>query len=104
MLQDGFDWHTGRISQSFWYHAWRASRMLTHLVPFVHVSDSILNLEDVWHHEQWWWDIICTMIPKEIKLDLIFFILSSRQEIKQVGFGQTQILSPTRQKADISGY
>ncbi|KAL4293306.1 hypothetical protein AHAS_Ahas18G0114900 [Arachis hypogaea] len=34
----------------------------------------------VWHHEQWQWDILCTMIPEEVKLDLMLF-----DPIKQAG-------------------
>ena len=79
-LRDGFDWCTGRMSQSFWYHAWRPCGTLAPLVPFVHISDSHLKLEDVWYHGHWRWDILCTMIPEEVKLDLMLF-----DPIKQAG-------------------
>ncbi|XP_072054452.1 uncharacterized protein [Arachis hypogaea] len=64
---------SGRMSQSFWYHAWRPCGTLAPLVPFVHISDSHLKLEDVWHLGHWRWDILCTMIPEEVKLDLMLF-------------------------------
>ncbi|XP_029143947.1 uncharacterized protein [Arachis hypogaea] len=86
-LRDGFDWCTGRMSQSFWYHAWRPCE-LAPLVPFVHISDSHLKLEDVWHHGHWRWDILCTMIPEEVKLDLMLF-----DPIKQAG-DKTESLPP----------
>ncbi|KAL1348279.1 hypothetical protein AAHE18_07G069100 [Arachis hypogaea] len=79
-LRDGFDWCTGRMSQSFWYHTWRPCGTLAPLVPFVHISDSHLKLEDVWHHGYWRWDILCIMIPEEVKLDLMLF-----DPIKQAG-------------------
>ncbi|KAL4330856.1 hypothetical protein AHAS_Ahas13G0441900 [Arachis hypogaea] len=68
------------MSQSFWYHAWRPCGTLAPLVPFVHISDSHLKLEDVWDHGHWRWDILCTMIPEEVKLDLMLF-----DPIKQAG-------------------
>ncbi|KAL4276453.1 hypothetical protein AHAS_Ahas20G0208700 [Arachis hypogaea] len=68
------------MSQSFWYHAWRPCGTLAPLVPFVHISDSHLKLEDVWYHGHWRWDILCTMIPEEVKLDLMLF-----DPIKQAG-------------------
>ncbi|XP_072071612.1 uncharacterized protein [Arachis hypogaea] len=71
---------SGRMSQSFWYHAWRPCGTLAPLVPFVHISDSHLKLEDVWHLGHWRWDILCTMIPEEVKLDLMLF-----DPIKQAG-------------------
>nr|XP_029146996.1 uncharacterized protein LOC114924945 [Arachis hypogaea] len=69
-----------QMSQSFWYHAWRPCGTLAPLVPFVHISDSHLKLEDVWYHGHWRWDILCTMIPEEVKLDLMLF-----DPIKQAG-------------------
>ncbi|KAL4351135.1 hypothetical protein AHAS_Ahas10G0211700 [Arachis hypogaea] len=68
------------MSQSFWYHVWRPCGTLAPLVPFVHISDSHLKLEDVWHHGHWRWDILCTMIPEKVKLDLMLF-----DPIKQAG-------------------
>nr|XP_025703058.1 uncharacterized protein LOC112803815 [Arachis hypogaea] len=68
------------MSQPFWYHAWRPCETLALLVPFVHIYDSRLKLEDVWHHGHWRWDILCTMNSEEVKLDLMFF-----DPIKQAG-------------------
>ncbi|XP_072077874.1 uncharacterized protein [Arachis hypogaea] len=45
----------------------------------LHNNDK-LWLEDVWYHGHWRWDILCTMIPEEVKLDLMLF-----DPIKQAG-------------------
>ncbi|XP_052107421.1 uncharacterized protein LOC110273893 [Arachis duranensis] len=72
-------WQLLHNKDKLWYHAWRPCE-LAPLVPFVHISDSHLKLEDVWHHGHWRWDILCTMIPEEVKLDLMLF-----DPIKQAG-------------------
>ncbi|KAL4293782.1 hypothetical protein AHAS_Ahas18G0162500 [Arachis hypogaea] len=55
-------------------------REIVHFFKNIFCSTEPVEVEDVWHHGHWRWDMLCTMIPEEVKLDLMLF-----DPIKQAG-------------------
>ncbi|KAL6555008.1 hypothetical protein OROGR_006266 [Orobanche gracilis] len=58
MLQDG--------NSSFWYDDWSGLGVFCDSVPFVHVSDTELQVKDVWRNG-WDWNHVWTFIHVEIR-------------------------------------
>ncbi|KAL4286841.1 hypothetical protein AHAS_Ahas19G0126500 [Arachis hypogaea] len=69
-LKEGFVWCTGPLTQSFWYHPWRPSGTLAQEVSFVHISDTLLSLGDVWFGGGWHLEGLYTVLPESLKLDI----------------------------------
>ncbi|KAL4345896.1 hypothetical protein AHAS_Ahas11G0324200 [Arachis hypogaea] len=52
-MQQGFSWNAGSVPQSFWFRKWHPDGCLTAFIPFVHITDTTLRVDDVWSHDYW---------------------------------------------------
>ena len=66
-LMEGFVWELGNGSSSFWYDSWSPLGKLCDLVPFVHISDTQLQVRDICLNGSWNLDVLYTNIPTDIK-------------------------------------
>ena len=53
LLEEGFCFKIGKGAVSFWYDSWLPGDPLCRRVPHVHISDSTLNVRDVWRDGVW---------------------------------------------------
>ncbi|QHN97052.1 RNA-directed DNA polymerase [Arachis hypogaea] len=47
VMQGRLAWSIGSLDQSFWFDSWHPNGCLDSFVPFVHITDTILKVEDV---------------------------------------------------------
>ncbi|KAJ1377134.1 hypothetical protein SESBI_49195 [Sesbania bispinosa] len=64
----GFPLPRGDGSSSFWYDLWHPAGRLCELVPFVHISDTCLTINNVIDNGRWNFDSLSTIIPDDIKV------------------------------------
>ncbi|MED6187656.1 hypothetical protein PIB30_078477, partial [Stylosanthes scabra] len=55
---------------SLWYHKWKPNGCLAHQVPFVHVSDTNLTINDVWFDGQWNLELLSSWLSHELKIEI----------------------------------
>lgn len=67
-LRQGFQFCISDVSSSFWYENWTGLGALCHLVDFVHISDTQLQLKDVSFIGSWDWNKLMTMVPNDLKM------------------------------------
>lgn len=66
-LSDGFHFRTGTGDTPFWYLDWKKLGKLSHLVPYVNISDSTaLCLKDVSSNGSWNLRDLYTILPQDI--------------------------------------
>ncbi|KAJ1376166.1 Ribonuclease H domain [Sesbania bispinosa] len=66
-LRNGFMMKLGTSQISVWYDDWTGLGKLCDLVPYVHISDSNLLVNDLWRSGTWSLDHLATVIPNEVK-------------------------------------
>lgn len=65
-MRQGFQFCIGDGSSSFWYDNWTGLGALCHLVDFVNISDTQLQLKDVSFIGSWDWNKLMTIVPNEL--------------------------------------
>lgn len=65
-LRQGFQFRIGDGSSSFWYDNWTGLGALCHLVDFVIISNTQLQLKDVSFIGSWDWNKLMTIVPNEL--------------------------------------
>ncbi|KAJ1417617.1 Ribonuclease H domain [Sesbania bispinosa] len=66
-LRNGFMMKLGTCQISIWYDDWTGLGKLCDLVPYVHISDSNLLVNDLWRSGTWSLDHLATVILDEVK-------------------------------------
>jgi len=72
-LRQGFQFCIGDGSSSFWYDNWTGLGALYHLVNFVNILDTQLQLKDVSFDGSWDWNKLMTMVPNELNTTVTQF-------------------------------
>ncbi|KAJ1435501.1 Reverse transcriptase-like [Sesbania bispinosa] len=65
-LRDGFQVDLGSSDFSVWYKDWSGLGKLCLLLPFVHVSDTHMQIHHLWKEGMWDFSILATPIPEAI--------------------------------------
>jgi hypothetical protein len=65
-LRQGFQFRIGDGSSSFWYDNWTGLGALCHLVDFVIILNTQLQLKDVSFIGSWDWNKLMTIVPNEL--------------------------------------
>lgn len=60
----------GNGEVSVWYDKWLNDDYLCHLVPYVNIQGSHLQLKHIYSDSQWHWNRFATTIPTSVKLHL----------------------------------
>ncbi|KAJ1382232.1 Ribonuclease H domain [Sesbania bispinosa] len=61
-LRDGFSFCIGDGTTSFWYDSWLPVGKLCDVVPFVHISDTCLKINDIIANGYWNFDALFTIL------------------------------------------
>ena len=77
ILNDGFITRVGCGNISLWYERWLHKGRLCDRLPFVHISDTNLQICDVVQSGIWNFNILATQIPVDIKLEMQSIILNN---------------------------
>lgn len=75
--------HINSGNTPFWYTDWTGLGPLCTWVDFVHISDSQLQLNQVWQAGSWALDRLATRLPNEVK-DAINYITGPVNFIHEV--------------------
>lgn len=70
-LATSFGAQLGDGSSSFWYSNWLGTCKLCSCVPFVHISDTLLTVSDIWRNGTWNLERLYTIFPSEIAQEII---------------------------------
>ncbi|XP_057443884.1 uncharacterized protein LOC130736046 [Lotus japonicus] len=65
-LAEGFKYRIGDGSSSVWYHDWSGKGKIAEQIPFVHISDTNLQLRDLIVENNWNLNRVMTWMPEEI--------------------------------------
>ena len=52
-LRGRFKFRFGSRETSMWYDHWISQNKLCHLVNYVHISDTMLKVKDIWEDGKW---------------------------------------------------
>jgi hypothetical protein len=77
ILYGGFITRVGCGNISLWYERWLHNGRLCDGLPFVHISDTNLQICDVVQSGIWNFNILATQIPVDIKLEMQSIILNN---------------------------
>lgn len=69
-LKSGFRFRVGKGDISIWYDKWLDDDHLCHLVPYVHIQDTQMQIKDIFFNGQWLWNLLATPIPLDIKMKM----------------------------------
>ncbi|KAJ1430383.1 Ribonuclease H-like superfamily [Sesbania bispinosa] len=67
ILKDGFSLRIGSGNSFLWYSVWSELGKICDLVDYVHISDSTLQVRDIWSNGLWSFNNLATPIPNNIK-------------------------------------
>ncbi|KAJ1381244.1 putative ribonuclease H protein [Sesbania bispinosa] len=67
MLKDGLSLRIGSGNSSLWYSIWSELGKICDLVDYVHISNSTLQVKDIWINGAWSFNNLATSIPNNIK-------------------------------------
>ncbi|XP_019457635.1 PREDICTED: uncharacterized protein LOC109358024 [Lupinus angustifolius] len=67
ILKDGFNLQLGEGNKSLWYDNCIRFGTLCNFVPFVNISDTQLQVKDIWTEGTWDFSALYTMVPSEVK-------------------------------------
>ncbi|KAL6544208.1 hypothetical protein OROGR_010705 [Orobanche gracilis] len=65
-LKESFLPFLGSGYSSLWYDDWLGIGKLCYFVPYVHISDSCLQIKDIWEDGAWNFSILYTMLPDHL--------------------------------------
>ncbi|KAK7269022.1 hypothetical protein RIF29_21737 [Crotalaria pallida] len=71
MLLSGFRLRVGAGDVSFFFDNWLRDEPLSRTVPWVATQDTALKVKDVWHHGSWHLESLYTILPFEVKQEII---------------------------------
>jgi hypothetical protein len=77
ILKSGFITRVGCGNVSLWYARWLHKGRLCDRLPFVHISDTTLQICDVVQSEIWNFNLLATQIPLDIRLEMQSVILNN---------------------------
>ena len=66
-LKDGFQFRLGSGNMSIWYDHWFELDRLCNLVDYVHISDSMLKVHDIWKNGRWDFSKLATILLITLK-------------------------------------
>lgn len=69
-IKSGFQYRVGRGEISIWYDKWLNEYYLCHLVPYVEIQNTQLQLKDIYSNYTWHWERLGTPIPSSVKLQV----------------------------------
>lgn len=79
ILQPGFKFHVGEGALSVWFYLCCPQGPLCNLVNFVHISDSHLEIKDIYNNGMWNWNLLASPLKNTIR-DLINCIFLNNDE------------------------
>ncbi|XP_057442557.1 uncharacterized protein LOC130734228 [Lotus japonicus] len=66
-LHNGFKYRLGDGKTSMWYTDWTGQGKIVDRLPFVHISDTNICLQDLIHNQNWNFNRIMTMLPEDVE-------------------------------------
>lgn len=79
-IKKGFRSLLGDRSCSLWYDDWMGSKKSCYRVPFVHISDTLLTVVDIWKHGTWYFQELYTPLPSSIRTKICLISVPSNPD------------------------
>ncbi|GAB2216255.1 hypothetical protein Droror1_Dr00024025 [Drosera rotundifolia] len=66
VIAPGYAVYLGDGNSSFWYRNWLGTGRLRNRVPYVHISDSMIKVNDLWNNGTWNMGNLYTLLPHDL--------------------------------------